>query len=176
MSEMYEFVQNSENKRKGKRRAEWKVAVLIAVAVAIILSIGGVLWWNISTGRRFSTMCGKLSDSTTYAYEHDSAAVEDHEGVYKLTEENLYELYQCVCVYGPGKQSLREPEGETLTVTYGNGASLRLIEVGEGLESELYFCYSDPDGYSHIFHTREASLSYLRGRYLSRAKNELKEG
>ncbi|MBO4935102.1 MAG: hypothetical protein J5441_08075 [Clostridia bacterium] len=174
MSEMYEFVQNSKNKRKGKRRVEWKIAVLIAVAVAILAVIGGLLWRNMTAGRRFSEFCGKLSESTTYAYEHDSAAVEDADGIYGLTTENLYELYQCVCVYGPGKERRSAPEGDGVTVTYGNGSSLKLVKVGEGKDEELFFCYSDADGYSHVFRGENVRLSYIVSRYLSRSKNEVK--
>ena len=171
---MYVFVQNSKNKRKGKRRVEWKIAALIPVAVAILAVIGGLLWRNMTVGRRFSEFCGKLSESTTYAYNHDSAVAEDAEGTYKLTSENIYELYQCVCVYGPGKESRSEPEGDGVTVTYGNGSSLKLVKVGEGKDEELFFCYSDADGYSHVFRGENVRLSYIVSRYLSRSKNQVK--
>ena len=133
--EMYEFVQNSKTRRKGKRRRDWKIGVMIAVAVIILAVIGGLLWWKLTAGQRFSKFCGKLSESTTYAYEHNAAAVEDADGTYRLTTENLYELYQCVCVYGPGKESCSAPEGDGLTVTYGNGAELKLVKAGEGKDT-----------------------------------------
>lgn len=176
MSEMYEFVQKSKNKRKGKRRKEWKIAALIAVAVAILAVIGGLLWKNMSAGRRFSEFCGKLSESTTYAYKHASAIVENDGETYKLTADNVYELYQCVCVYGPGKERRRAPEGETVTVTYGNGAELKLVKVGDGKEEELYFCYSDSEKYSHVFRGDNVRLSYIVSRYLDKSKNEVKGG
>ena len=176
MSEMYEFVHNSKNARKGKRRKEWKIAVLIAVAVAILGCIGGLLWKNMTAGRRFSEFCGKLSESTTYAYAHESALVENGGETYKLTEENVYELYQCVCVYGPGRERGSTPKGETVAVTYGNGAVLKLVKVGEGSDEELYFCYSDSDGYSHVFRGENVRLSYIVSRYLSKSKNEVKVG
>lgn len=173
MSEMYEFVQNSKNKRKGKRRVEWKITALIALAVVILAVIGGLIWSKMTAGQRFSKFCGKLSESTTYAYDHDSAAVGDAEGEYKLTGENLYELYQCVCVYGPGRERRSVPKGDGVTVTYGNGASLKLVKVGEGREEELFFCYSDADGYSYVFRGENVKLSYIVSRYLSRSKNEV---
>ena len=172
VSEMYEFVQNSKNKRKGKRRVEWKIAALVVLAAAIIAVIGGVIWKNMTSGRRFSEFCGKLSASTAYAYDRDSATVEDADGTYRLTGENVYELYQCVCVYGPGRERRREPKGDFITVTYGNGASLRLVRVGEGLDEELYFSYSDADGYSHVFRAENVKLSYVVSRYLSRDKQQ----
>ena len=169
---MYEFVRNSKTRRKGKRRREWKIGVLIAVAVIILAVIGGLLWWKMTAGQRFSKFCGRLSESTTYAYEHNSAAVEDADGTYGLTTENLYELYQCVCVYGPGKESRSAPEGDGVTVTYGDGSSLKLVKVGEGKEEELFFCYSGADGYSHVFRGENVRFSYVVSRYLSRSKNE----
>ena len=172
VSEMYEFVQNSKNKRKGKRRKEWKIAALFAAAVVILVVIGGVLWRNLTAGRRFSEFCGKLSESTTYAYKNDSALVVNGGETYKLTSENLYELYQCVCVYGPGKERRSSPDGESVTVNYGNGAVLLLVKTGEGLDEELYFCYSEADGYSHVFRGENVKLSYIVSRYLAKNKNE----
>ena len=119
-----------------------------------------------TVGQRFSKFCGKLSESTTYAYEHNSAAVEDADGTYRLTTENLYELYQCVCVYGPGRERFREPDGDGVEIDYGNGAKLKLVWDGE----RLYFCFRGAEGFNHIFYTKEIDLDYLMMRYLAPEK------
>ena len=172
MAEMYDLVKNNESKRRGKLRKEWKIAALIAAAVIVLGVIGGVLWWKLTAGTRFSKFCAKLSESTSYAYKNDSAKVEDDDGVRRLSRENAYEIYQCACVYGPGDERLSAPDGDGVTITYGDGSFLRLVDEGEGNESRLCFCYSDGDGSTHSFTASGLSIRYLNGRYLNRDKNE----
>ena len=168
MSEMYEFVRNSDrdSKRKGKRRREWLIAVLVIIAVAILAVIGTLIWRKITAGNRFSDFCTELSESTEYAYRHRCATADVGEGPYKLSRDIVYELYQCVCVYGPGHEAGSPPTGDSVTVDYGDGSSMRLVQTGEGEEARLYFSFSGADGYSHCFYTEYVKLNYITSRYL----------
>ena len=172
MAEMYDYVKNNESKRKGKLRKEWKVAALIVAVVIVLGTIGGLLWRKISAGNRFSDFCAELSAATTYAYKHDSATVNNGTETYRLTGENIYEVYQCVCVYGPGDERRSVPEGDSITIDYGNGATLTFVTMDDEDGSKLCFCFSDGDGYKHNFVASGISLQYLNGRYLKREKNE----
>ena len=168
MSEMYEFVRNSdqESKNKGKRRKEWLIAVLVVIAVAILAVLGTLIFRKITTGQRFSEFCSKISTSTDYAYRHRSATADVGEGAYKIARDGIYELYQCVCVYGLGREGHGVPDGESVTVDYGDGSSMLIVQTGEGEDVQLYFCFSAADGYSHCFYTEYVKLDYVISRYL----------
>lgn len=168
MSEMYEFVRsgdkNGESRRK--RRKEWLTAVLLIAAVAVLIVIGIVIGKNITTGKRFSAFCVELSDNTDYAYRRRSATADTGDGAYKLDRESVYELYQCVCTYGPGHETGSAPDGDTVTVDYGNGSVMLLVQTGEGSDRRLYFSFTGRDGYTHCFYTEYLQLDYVVGRYL----------
>ena len=168
MPERYEFVRNSEqnSKRRGKRRKEWLIAVLVIIAVAILAVIGTLIWRRITVGNRFSDFCAAISESTDYAYRHRSATADVGEGPYKLDREAVYELYKCVCVYGLGREGHGEPDGEGATVEYGDGSYMRIVQTGEGNDRLLYFYFSGADGYSHCFYTEYVRLDYVVSRCL----------
>lgn len=174
MPDMYEMIQNNgKNGERGrKRRKEWLTAVLLIAAVAVLAVIGTVIWNKVTTGKRFSSFCAQLSDNTDYAYRRRSATADVGEGAYKLERDSVYELYQCICTYGPGHETGSEPDGETATVDYGNGAYLRLIQTGEGSESRLYFSFYGRDGYTHCFYTEYLKLDYVISRYLKPESSE----
>ena len=165
---MYEFVRNSEKnvKRKGKRRKEWLIAVLVIIAVGILAVIGTLIWRKITTGSRFSTFCSAISESTEYAYRARLATADVGEGPYKLEREAVYDLYKCVCVYGLGREGHGTPDGESVVVDYGNGSYMRLVQTDEDGEKLLYFCFFGADGYSHSFYTEYIKLDYVVSRYL----------
>ena len=158
-------------RENGKKRRRRRDKTLLTIGIVAFFFAGMIFsfWWNMSYWKRFSKLCSSLSEATTYAYKHDSAYVVDGSDRYKLDALNGYEVYQCVCVYGPGRERFSVPdgEGESVTITYGNGASLRLLELGEGDSARLYFCFFEKNDKSYIFSTNEIKLDYIYTRYLA---------
>ena len=153
---MYEPVRRHEEKR---RLANDKKTFIIIILVGMFF-IGMVFsfWWYMSYWKRYATL---------YAYDNDCAYAETGSDGgtlrYKLERGNVYDIYQCVCVYGPGRERFREPDGDGVEIDYGNGAKLKLVWDGE----RLYFCFRGAEGFNHIFYTKEIDLDYLMMRYLA---------
>ena len=167
-ADLYEPVRKNEKTRRRRRDvAFWIVGVVLLFSAAMIFSF----WWNMSYWKRFAKLSSSLSEATAYAYKHGSAVVNDGAGgTYALSADNAYEVYQCVCVYGPGRERFSVPEGEGVTITYGNGSALRLMELGEGDGARLYFCFFSKSEKAHVFSTNEIDLAYLVTRYLAPEK------
>ena len=161
MEDMYEAVRNNE----GKRRPVRDKKILITIIVVGMFFIGMIFsfWWYMSYWKRYANLSSQLSAATTFAYAHESASVSVGGDTYKLKPENAYEVYQCVCVYGPGRERFRLPEGDAAEIDYGNGARLELIQS----DSRLYFCFFGATGFKHIFYTNDIDLDYLTARYLA---------
>ena len=168
MADMYEAVRNNE----GKRRPAKDKKVLITVIVVGMFFIGMVFsfWWYMSYWKRYANLSSELSAATLYAYDNDCAYAETGSDGgtlrYKLKRGNIYDIYQCVCVYGPGRERFREPDGDGVEIDYGNGAKLKLVWDGK----RLYFCFRGAEGFNHIFYTKEIDLDYLMMRYLAPEK------
>ena len=167
--DLYEPVRrHAESRRRKDGKVVLTVVLLAVFFVGMILSFV----WFMSYWHRYSDMCSKLSDCTELAYRKHTATVNDGAGTYALSDENVYEVYQCVCVYGPGREKFSEPEGDVVTVDYGVGSYMRLIRTGEGDDERLYFCFYSADGFSYMFYTSDINLDYMMRRYLSRDKQQ----
>lgn len=166
--DLYEPVRRHADSRRGVKDKK----VVLTITLLAVFFVGMILsfWWFMSYWDRYTEMCSRLSDSTDYAYRKHTATVDDGSAVYALADANVYELYQCVCVYGPAREKFSEPKGETVTVDYGNGSSMRLVQTGSGDDERLYFCFRSADGFSHTFYTSEISLDYMMRRYLSQKR------
>ena len=160
MEDLYEPVRRNENNRRGVRDKK----AIIVIAVVVLFFVGMILsfWWYMSYWKRYANLSSELSAATAFAYKHDSATVDNGSGSYKLKKDNAYEIYQCVCVYGPGRERFSMPEGDGVEIDYGNGASMRLIQQ----DDRLYFCFFSAAGSRHIFYTKDISVDYLMRRYL----------
>ena len=164
--DLYEPVRRHEQERR--RSKDSKVALTVMLLLVFFVGMIMSFWWFMSYWDRYYEMCSKLSDCTELAYRKHTATVDDGAGVYSLSDENVYKVYQCACIYGPGRERFTEPEGEVVTVSYGVGSYVRLISVGEGEDERLYFSFHSADGFTHTFYTSDISLDYLMKRYLSR--------
>ena len=161
MNDMYEPVRRHEGERR-RVRDKKTLATIIIVGMFFI----GMLfsfWWYMSYWKRYANLSSQLSAATTFAYAHDSAVVKNGDETYRLKPENAYEVYQCVCVYGPGRERFRLPEGDCVDIDYGNGARLELIQK----KGSLYFCFFGATGFKHIFYTSDIDLDYIVSRYLA---------
>ena len=165
MEDMYEPVARHEGKRRETK--DRKTIIIIIVVGMFFIGMLFSFWWYMSYWKRYAKLSSELSAATLYAYDNDCAYAETASDGntlrYGLKSGNAYELYQCVCVYGPGRERFKEPEGDWIEIDYGNGAKMKLIQKGE----RLYFCFYGAEGFNHIFYTREIDLDYLMTRYLA---------
>ncbi|MBQ6553220.1 MAG: hypothetical protein IJL83_06375 [Clostridia bacterium] len=158
---MYEPVIRNEG--KGRRFGDKKILITIIIVGMFFIGMIFSFWWYMSYWKRYANLSSELSAATTFAYAHDSANVKIGGETYKIKPENAYEVYQCVCVYGPGRERFRSPEGDAAEIDYGNGARLELIQK----DGRLYFCFFGSTGFEHIFYTSDIDLDYLVTRYLA---------
>lgn len=167
--DLYEPVRRHAAERR-ERRIDKKAVIVVAVLLVFFVGMMLSFWWFMSYWDRYYDMCAELSAATNYAYDNDCATVTDGSVTYALARENIYEVYQCVCIYGPGREKFSAPSGDSVTVDYGNGAAVRLVQTGSGEEARLYFCFSAADGSTHTFYTSDISLEYMMKQYLSQKR------
>lgn len=167
--DIYEPVRRHAAARR-ERRVDKKAVIVIAALLVFFVGMILSFWWLMSYWNRYSDMCAKLSAATAYAYDNGCATVTDGSTAYALAQDNIYEIYQCVCVYGPGREKFGAPAGESVTVDFGEGSSMRLVQTGTGEEARLYFCFSSADGFAHTFYTSDINLEYMMKRYLSQKR------
>jgi len=168
MGGLYERVRREH--RAGKDRRIWvATAVLVCVTAAVIASVV----WFLGYHGRFSAFVGKLSASTTYAYKNDGLIATVNGKSFQVSEENMYGIYAYISLNKSGRESKKVPEGEPVTLDYGNGTMLRLwdIPAGEG-HHYLFIQYTDIKGEIYSYISFKTTLDTVIARYLTYGNEE----
>lgn len=106
--------------------------------------------------RRFLAFVSKLSNSTTYANEHESLIAEINGKKYKISEKNMYGIYAYIALSKSGRESRKLPEEiPAVVLDYGDGSVLKLWDLPDdqsvtGHILFLYFTDSNGDNFSYI--------------------------
>lgn len=169
MNDLYAKVKKNDNYTKKDMR------FLIAIVLVFCLVIAMVAFavWFLGYQRRFSDFVGKLSDSTTYAYNNDSLTAKIDGKSIKVSEENMYGIFAYLSLNKSGKESRRRPEGEPVELDYGNGAILKLWNMSVDGNNYLFVQYIDKDGYIYSYISYKATLDTVVVRYLTYGNEEI---
>lgn len=159
-----------ENIKKDRKTGrDMPLTVIIAVFVvlaAAVLIVGG---WYIGYGRRFMNFVSDLSNSTTYAYEHESLTASIDGRKYQVSAENMYGIYSYISLNKSGRESGKIPEGEPVVLEYGDGAILRLWDQPEEKRANghcLFLHYTGVDGKVYSYISYKTTLDTIVTRYL----------
>lgn len=101
------------------------IAVLICLSVVVISSVV----WFLGYRGRFTKFVGKLSASTTYAYDNESLTATVDGRTYKVSAENMYGIFGYLSLNNSGRESDKVPAGEPVTLDYGNGSRMELWDL-----------------------------------------------
>ncbi len=173
MSGLYEKIKKDTKKEKDTRF--WLMVVMLVAVVAV--AAASVVWFLGYHGR-FTRFVGQLSGSTTYACKNDCLIAEVKGKKYRVSEENMYGLYAYLSLSKSGRESRRVPEGEPVTLDYGNGVTLKLwdMPMGEGDNRQnLFVQYTDIRGDVYSYISYKTTLDTVVVRYLTYGNEEITE-
>lgn len=164
---------------KPQARHERNTPLMIALAIcalALVLVVGAFLW-GVRYHLRYRAFISDLSNSVTYAYEHQSLKAQVGGETLRVTGENIYRLYNYILAGGMGRVTRRLPETQAaIALDYGDGGTLLLWDVAsEGYEPmrerSLLLCYTDAQGGKYIYATDALTLETVAVSYLSANDN-----
>lgn len=158
---------NIRKDRKGNRDVSL-VAIIMAILVIAVVVLVAVTWC-MGYRRRFNVFVGNLSNSTTYAYEHESLTARIDGRLYKISEENMYGIFAYIALNKSGRESREIPEGEPVALEYGDGSVLRLWDRPfdkRATGHTLFLQYTDTDGKVYSYISYKMTLDTIVTRYL----------
>lgn len=173
MSGLYEKIKR-DNKKEKDTRLWAMVGILIAVVAVVIVSVV----WFLGYHGRFTRFVGNLSGSTAYAHKNDCLIAEVKGRKFKISEENMYGIYAYLSLNKSGRESKKPPEGEAVTLDYGNGCLLRLwdMPMGEGdNRHNLFIQFTDRKGDVYSYISYKTTLDTVVARYLTYGNQEITE-
>ncbi len=164
MSDMYEKISRPEERPRRRRGA--MIFVLLAAALAALLLVAVLAWNYLSIRPQFYRFVSAVSESTTYAYEHECLRSEIDGASFRVSRDNTYSIYGALSVWTPGRVLHQPPEGEpALRLDYGDGGVLLAWQMvdGDGQTRAHGVCvqFDTPDGEHFLIEFEQASLRVL---------------
>lgn len=101
------------------------ITLLPLSALAMLISVIFLMNCN----RRFLAFVSDLSNSTTYAYQHESLTAMADGCSYKISGKNMYGIYAYIAMSKSGRESKTTPDGEPVVLSYGDGSTLKLWDL-----------------------------------------------
>ncbi len=158
---------NIRKDTKNGRDMPLTVIVTVIVVFSVVVLSAGV--WYIGYHRRFMNFYSNLSNSTAYAYEHESLIARLDGRSYKISGENLYGIFSYISLNKTGRESRAIPEGEPVVLEYGDGSVLQLWDQPETKRANghcLFLHYTDVDGKVYSYINYKLTLDTIVTRYL----------
>lgn len=161
---------NINHKTKKDMRIGILVTVLICLAIVMIASI----IWFLGYHGRFTKFVGRLSASTTYAYNNDCLTATVDGKTFKVSAENMYGIFGYLSLNNSGRESKKVPEGDPVTLDYGNGTLLKLWDLSaEEGHHYLFVQYTNTDGEIYSYISYKTTLDTVMVRYLTYGNDEI---
>lgn len=158
---MYEEITVKERQPK----KEWKLFSVTGIAVVvmlftIMLFVGGYLYYG-----SFRTFAGEFSQATSVNYRKGGVTVTTEEETFKLTEDNIYFVYNCIINAGRGRIAevpQRQPDA-VLEYTFGGKLELWEMKLENNATQEygLFIRYCGMNGYEYAYDTDRLTLDRL---------------
>lgn len=156
---MYEQVRAYHRPRWGNGPLVAGLLVCAVIFALILGLIGFAGWYQL----RFRAFVGNLSDSTTYAYQHDCLRAELDGQSVQVSGDELYQIYAVISNAGPGRLGWAPEEAPAALLDYGDGSYMQLWSVkldnsSTSREYGLFLRYVDQEGRAYAYATDQLSL------------------
>ncbi len=148
------------------------ITLLPLSALAMLISVIFLMNCN----RRFLAFVSDLSNSTTYAYQHESLTAMADGCSYKISGKNMYGIYTYIAMGKSGRESKKTPDGEPVVLSYGDGSTLKLWDLPDPQEENrhnLFIHYTDKEGNVFSYINYRMTLETMMIRYLKYGNNEV---
>ena len=157
---MYEKVRSA-----GMRKRDYKLFIAIAVCVLILAVTTAPIIFSANYQHRYRLFQNSLAESTVYARENNSLAMElDGVSTPLDIDGGYHKLFLKLVEAGAGRTG-EPPEGSAdVIITFGNDASLELWGVkligyvDTDAEYGLFLRYTYPDGKIYAYDTDEITI------------------
>ncbi len=141
------------------------ITSLLLVSITLFLSVIYLMGCN----RRFLAFISDLSNSTTYAYEHESLIADVDNRLYKISDKNMYGIFAYIAFSKSGRESGKLPEGNPVILDYGDGSVLKLWDLPDDQSVSghiLFLSYTDPEGKDFSYINYKMTMETMMIRYL----------
>ena len=163
MESLYANIKIEHNSQK-----DTMIRTIIAVLICLFLFMTASIIWFLGYHGRFTKFVGSLSDSTTYAYDNNSLTATVNGKTFHVSAENMYGIFGYLSLNNSGRESSRIPEGEPVTLDYGNGSTLELWDTAtERGSHHLFVQFTDIHGKTYSYISYKATLETVLTRYLT---------
>lgn len=161
-----------------KPRRPWMLQAAVILCSTVILAVVFLFGWSVRYQLRYRAFVKDLSSSITYAYAHDSLQADVDGELIRVSDENMYKIYNYILQGGSGRERRKLPQEDCAAALYfGNGSTLRLWTVAsQGYqpprEKSLLLCFEDRGGEVYLYANANLTLETFTANYLYLGNNE----
>lgn len=158
---MYESVKRRKTYGVNLPLLAWLIPCLLVMAIVVGLLIWG---WKYHTDYRdFLT---DYSDSTHYAYIHNSMQAQINGQSHTVLRENIYTTYAAITSRGSGRVRKPPKEAPEAVLTFGDGSYMELWMVDiknatNGVTRGLLVSYVNPEGKRYSYDSDRLKMQIL---------------
>lgn len=141
------------------------ITSLLLVSTTLFLSVIYLMGCN----RRFLAFISDLSNSTTYAYEHESLIADIDNRIYRVSDKNMYGIFAYIAYSKSGRETRKLPDGNPIILDYGDGSVLKLWDLPDDQSVSghiLFLSYTDSEGEEFSYINYKMTLETIMTRYL----------
>ena len=144
-------------KNSPRPRRDFILPGAIALALAVVIFFCGSTGWFLWQKTHYQAFVSTLSDSTVYAYQHNTLTGRTAEGLSSLEGETSYQLYTLLSGRQPKPRRQAPQESPLLTLDYGDGSSLEFwpVELEDNTQRQtgILWRFTSPEGKVWIYDT-----------------------
>lgn len=160
---MYENIRRTADRSGPKNRP---LVIVLAICLVATAVLAGMVW----QACRYQVLCrnfvSDLSNSTTYAYEHNSLTITMDGQTYPAARENIHRIYSRIANAGPGRPGKAPTSAPDASLEYGDGSFMDLWTVkmeksSADREYGLFIHYVDQAGETYAYDSDRLELLVL---------------
>ena len=152
---------------KNQRKKKETIALIIIGVILFVALLVVMISIPISTRNRYIDYIKKLSSDTTYAERNDSASCTLDGETYKLSSEEVFDIYRSL-TYRDDIDYYKKPETpeEGIHIDYGNGSTLDIwlkhyIEDDVEYTTGIGVFYKNTNGKTYTYTTENIKYNVL---------------
>ena len=157
---MYEKVRSN-----GRLKRDWRLFIAVAACVLVLVITSIPIVFSANYQRQYHLFQESLADSTIYSRQNESLTMERNGEIISLeTDGGYHDLLISLVIAGAGRVGKPPEEPATVTVSFGNGASLELwgVELVGYVDTKakygLFLRYTYPDGKIYAYDTADLTI------------------
>ena len=160
---MYEKIRRTHSRSGSKNGL---LGVVLAVCLIVTAVLVGMVWQACRYQLDYRKFVSDLSNSTAYAYKHNSLTITMDGQTYPAEQENIHRIYSRMINAGPGRPGKAPASAPEASLEYGDGSFAELWNVkvensSTDREIGLFIRYVNQDGESYAYDSDRLELLVL---------------